>query len=230
MNDALRKRPAALAALLLLATLPGCSLLYKQEPAATYQLSLPRSTYAAPSAQAQPQRPVLVIHTPVSSRVLDSDRVIIAQPDGRLAAWAGLRWADNAPVLLRDRLAEAFIHDARQAVRVDSSSFGSERNLVGTLQAFQFEQRSDASVVAIRLDLRLDDHGQPGKGASRRFEVERTATSKREADVIAAFSAASDALAEQVIGWVAQQPVTSIASPAGAAGVPRTAPAELVPR
>ncbi|ELQ8316687.1 membrane integrity-associated transporter subunit PqiC [Pseudomonas aeruginosa] len=210
MTHASRKLPATFAALLLAATLPACSILPKQAPAATYQLPLQHPAQARSGIHGpRADGPILVIHSPASNRVLDSDRVIIAQPDGRLAAWQGLRWADTAPVLLRDRLAEAFIQDGRLTVHVDSAAPAAELDLLGALRAFQVEQRGTAPVVAIRLDAQLAERDRAGAGVSRRFEVVHAAASKRETDVIAAFGAASDALAAQVVDWVLEQPTAS---------------------
>lgn len=228
MKHALRKISLAVAGLLLAPTLSSCSLLSRPDSAATYQLSSHRPTDAnkQSASHARVQSSVLVIQTPASSRVLDSDRVIIAQQGGRLAAWEGLRWADAAPVLLRDKLVEAFVQDGRQVVRVDNTSFGSERELLGTLRAFQFEQRGDAPVVTIRLDLQLDNHDRLIAGPSRRFEIARKPASKRDTDVIAAFNAASDALAEEVVDWVLHQPVDPVLGAVAApAPMPRSSPA-----
>ncbi|HHW2273594.1 TPA: ABC-type transport auxiliary lipoprotein family protein, partial [Pseudomonas aeruginosa] len=77
---------------------------------------------AESTPRAVPGPGALRVYAPESSRVLDSERLFIAQPDGRLSAWQGVRWADPAPVLLRDRIVEAFMRDGRSTSVITDST------------------------------------------------------------------------------------------------------------
>lgn len=142
---------------------------------------------------------------PESSRVLDSERLFIAQPDGRLSAWQGVRWADPAPVLLRDRIVEAFMRDGRStSVITDSTPMSADMELRSTLRAFQLEYRGTEAIAAVRLDVQLVDPAKRTAIASRRFEAIQATGSKREADVVSAFGVATDILAGQIVEWAVQ--------------------------
>ena len=147
----------------------------------------------------------LRVYAPESSRVLDSERLFIAQPDGRLSAWQGVRWADPAPVLLRDRIVEAFMRDGRStSVITDSTPMSADMELRSTLRAFQLEYRGTEAIAAVRLDVQLVDPAKRTAIASRRFEAIQATGSKREADVVSAFGVATDILAGQIVEWAVQ--------------------------
>ncbi|WP_349814662.1 ABC-type transport auxiliary lipoprotein family protein [Pseudomonas aeruginosa] len=129
----------------------------------------------------------------------------MAQPDGRLSAWQGVRWADPAPVLLRDRIVEAFMRDGRStSVITDSTPMSADMELRSTLRAFQLEYRGTEAIAAVRLDVQLVDPAKRTAIASRRFEAIQATGSKREADVVSAFGVATDILAGQIVEWAVQ--------------------------
>lgn len=203
MNATFVRPAACLVAAGLALSLAACSVLPKSEPSATYKLPDYRTGQrAAAQEQRAPAAAALRIHAPESGRALNSDRIIIAEPDGRLTAWQGLRWSDPAPILLRDRLAEAFLHDGRTSVSLGNDHAAADMDLLGTLRAFQFEKRGDAYVVAVQLDARLVDRASLRTLATRRFALVREAAGKGEGEAVTAFGAAADALADQVVAWV----------------------------
>lgn len=205
MKNALGARTARLTAIVLALGLSACSVLPKSPPVTTYQLP-PRAVAPVQVGVAEGrQLGILRVLTPQSSRVLDSDRIVIARPDGRLAAWRGLRWTDPAPALLRDRLVETFMRDARTTgVANDGEAIAAALELHGTLRAFQLEQRGPASLVVIRFDARLVERGRLDVIASQPFESVQVTDSTRESDVVAAFGSAADVIAGQIVEWVVQ--------------------------
>jgi cholesterol transport system auxiliary component len=207
VNHSFCKPLAVFAAALLTLTLPACSILPKPAAMATYKLPDHRPAGTGKELQPRDTLGALRIHAPESSRILDSDRVIIASADGRLSAWKGLRWSDPAPILLRDRLAEAFLRDGRMLVSVDADSSTWDLELIGALRAFQFEQRETGPVAVVRFDARLVDRTSLRIVANRRFDVVREVGSKQQTDVVSALGSASDTLAGQVIDWVVRSSV-----------------------
>ncbi len=104
MNTSARMIPVAAVTMTLVLGLSACSVLPKAAPMVTYKLPDYHIAQAESTPRAVPGPGALRVYAPESSRVLDSERLFIAQPDGRLSAWQGVRWADPAPVLLRDRI------------------------------------------------------------------------------------------------------------------------------
>ncbi|HFH2816315.1 MULTISPECIES: ABC-type transport auxiliary lipoprotein family protein [Gammaproteobacteria] len=171
----------------------------------TYKLPDYHIAQAENTPRAVPGPGALRVYAPESSRVLDSERLFIAQPDGRLSAWQGVRWADPAPVLLRDRIVEAFMRDGRStSVITDSTPMSADMELRSTLRAFQLEYRGTEAIAAVRLDVQLVDPAKRTAIASRRFEAIQATGSKREADVVSAFGVATDILAGQIVEWAVQ--------------------------
>ncbi|HEM8019371.1 TPA: membrane integrity-associated transporter subunit PqiC [Enterobacter chengduensis] len=204
MNTSARMIPVAAVTMTLVLGLSACSVLPKAAPMVTYKL--PDYHIAKGSTpRAVPGPGALRVYAPESSRVLDSERLFIAQPDGRLSAWQGVRWADPAPVLLRDRIVEAFMRDGRStSVITDSTPMSADMELRSTLRAFQLEYRGTEAIAAVRLDVQLVDPAKRTAIASRRFEAIQATGSKREADVVSAFGVATDILAGQIVEWAVQ--------------------------
>lgn len=207
MNTSARMIPVAAATMTLVLGLSACSVLPKTAPMVTYKLPDYHIAQAESTPRAVPGPGALRVYAPESSRVLDSERLFIAQPDGRLSAWQGVRWADPAPVLLRDRIVEAFMRDGRStSVITDSTPMSADMELRSTLRAFQLEYRGTEAIAAVRvrLDVQLVDPAKRTAIASRRFEAIQATGSKREADVVGAFGVATDVLAGQIVEWAVQ--------------------------
>ncbi|HXR02754.1 MAG TPA: ABC-type transport auxiliary lipoprotein family protein, partial [Pseudomonas sp.] len=122
-----------------------------------------------------------------------------------ISNYKGARWSDPAPVLLRNRLTDAFYRDGRvQSISTDDSNLQADFELGGELQAFQSEYRGATIEVVIRLDARLSDDRQRIV-ASRRFEVHQPLSDKQVSAVVAGFGQASDRLTAQVVQWTLEQ-------------------------
>lgn len=184
-----------------LLSLGACSILPEQAPSDVYRLptALPASNVTAPVSWS------LRVVRPKSSETLDSPRIAVIPQGNVISSYKGARWSDPAPVLLRNRLADAFYRDGRiQSISTDDSNLQADFELGGELQAFQSEYRGAAIEVVIRLDARLADDRQRIV-ASRRFEVDQPVADKQVSAVVSAFGQASDTLAAQVLQWTVEQ-------------------------
>ncbi|MEQ7921005.1 ABC-type transport auxiliary lipoprotein family protein [Xanthomonas sp. WHRI 1810A] len=192
------KRSLVVAALVLSS---GCSILPKTEPSDVYRLP-------TASVSAKPQMPVpwsLRIARPKASQALDSPGIAVIPQGDVISRYKGARWSDPAPVLLRNRLTDAFYRDGRvQSISTDDSNLQADFELGGELQAFQSEYTGQAIEVVIRLDARIVNDRQRII-ASRRFEVHQPVKDKRVAAVVAGFGQASDTLTAQLLQWTVEQ-------------------------
>lgn len=190
--------------LLLAATvlsLGACSILPEQAPSDVYRLptASPASTGKMPVSWS------LRVVRPKSSETLDSPRIAVIPEGNVISSYKGARWSDPAPVLLRNRLTDAFYRDGRiQWISTDDSNLQADFELGGELQAFQSEYRGASIEVVIRLDARLADDRQRIV-ASQRFEVHQPVADKQVSAVVSAFGRASDTLAAQVLQWTVEQ-------------------------
>ncbi|MBB3213394.1 cholesterol transport system auxiliary component [Herbaspirillum sp. Sphag1AN] len=202
----------AFSTLCLLLLMTACSILPKSEPVAAYRLppmvsggqgvSI-QSTAASDDVHGHSLR----IVTPNGSRILDSDRILVLPENNLVQFYANARWTDPAPVLLRNRLLQAFLADGRiPYLSSDDSSVMADQELIGDLISFQSEYHDGKPIVVIRFSASLIDQASRRIVAIQTFEVQQAAVGVQLEEVVTAFGQASDALATQVIGWVIAQP------------------------
>ncbi|MNP41543.1 hypothetical protein D3C76_1352510 [compost metagenome] len=124
-------------------------------------------------------------------------------PEGdRISAYQGVRWDDRGPLLLRDRMIEAFRADGRiPAVSSDDSQLVTDLVLAGDLRAFQSEYQGGRVEVHILLEARLEHSASRRMLASRRFEVREAASGAAPDQVVRAFGLAADRLSAEVLDW-----------------------------
>ncbi|WON73889.1 ABC-type transport auxiliary lipoprotein family protein [Nitrosospira sp. Is2] len=184
-----------------LAWLSSCSIL-PSETIAIYQL--PPSSIVPATA---PDRLPLTLHIAKgdSSRVTDSQRVLILNQDNRISAYKSVRWSDPPPVLLRNQLASAFRADGRLSLVSDSNpNLTRDLELSGDLDAFHVEHSAGTTVAVVRFYAVL---AQPARNrilAARGFESRQPVNGKGMPDVVAAFGKGADEIGREIIGWTIQ--------------------------
>lgn len=182
--------------------LAGCSVLPESEP---------QTVYALPEAQIKDQSaPVssghrwsLRVQTPYSNRMLNSSRIVVQPDNSELSVYKGVRWSDAAPIVLRNRLVNAFrTQTAFASVSNDSTHMMSDLEFGGDLNHFQVEYLDGVPTVHIQLDAFLLDPANSHIIASQRFSVKQPADGKEVPDVVLTFGEATDRLAVDVVAWV----------------------------
>jgi cholesterol transport system auxiliary component len=187
-------------AVLLAAAVASCSILPKAETRDVYVL--PSPTKATPSAS-QPLTWSLRINTPKASGFLDSNRIAVMPDASRITVYQGARWSDDAAVLVRDRLVDAFRVDARIAlVSNGEANERADRELDGQLRSFQTEYMNGAPIVVIRYDAQVVEVRTRRIIATRSFEARSTPGGSDIVSTVNAFGIASDTLTTDVIAWV----------------------------
>ena len=182
--------------------LTACSILPKADPLAVYRLPTP--AVATPASTGGSPYRALRVTTPTANRSLDSERILVLPEGDMIKSYAGVRWSDAAPQLLRDRLLDAFQADGRfPRVSGDNANIAAEVELDGVLGAFQTEYRNGAPQVVIVYDARLVDTATRQQLAARRFSVVQPVAGSKVPQVVTAFGVASERLATEVVGWVA---------------------------
>lgn len=181
--------------------LTACSILPKSDPLAVYRLPPLASPHAASTGT--PYR-ALRIATPAASRSIDSERILVLPEGDVVKSYAGVRWSDPAPQLLRDRLLDAFQADGRfPRLSGDNANIAAEVELDGALNAFQTEYRNGAPSVVIVYEARLVDTATRQQLAARRFAVVEAVAGSKVPEVVSAFGSASARLANEVVAWAA---------------------------
>lgn len=105
---------AGLVAVIVLAS--ACSVLPRPEPVDTYLLpGAPASRMAAQGQEEQALPVSLRVSRPVAGTQLSGQRILVVPDANRVSVYKGANWSEPVPVLLRDRIVEAFRSDGRIA-------------------------------------------------------------------------------------------------------------------
>ena len=193
---------ARIAALTLVSGLAACSILPEAKPLQIYLLP----SQAREASQTAAVSWSLRINQPRASQALDSSRIAVVPHGNLISSYAGSRWSDPTPRLLRDHLLNAFQADGRvAALSSDDDNLQADFALGGELQAFQSEYAGDAVNIVLRLQARLVDSRSQRIIASQRFEVRQAVDSQQVPAVVNAFGQANDRLAAQVLQWTLAQ-------------------------
>lgn len=189
---------------LLIATLlalGGCSLLGERTPVTLYDLPAEPLTPSSGTATDLTLR----LATPGASGLLVSPRILVVPQPNQPQVYSGVRWVNNMPQLLRDRIADAFLEDGRLPRLIHAESMVSaEVELISNLRAFHSEYVNGTPEAVIILDARLVDARSQHLIDGRRFTHRHPAGSEAIPDVVEAFGVASDNLMRDLVDWTLQ--------------------------
>lgn len=184
----------------------SCSILPPKQTPNTYLLPQTAAAAAQTSANAQPLAWQLRVDTPEASGMIDSTGILVSPQPDRITVYANALWSDNAPVLLRERMVNAFLATQQlPAVISEGDSLHADIVLSGDLRAFQSEYRNGSPVVVVRFYAQLRRGGSPNVFAARSFEATRNPSGVAVPQVVQAFGAACDQLSAQVVAWTLAQ-------------------------
>ncbi|MDK3074693.1 ABC-type transport auxiliary lipoprotein family protein [Sedimentitalea sp. JM2-8] len=190
--------------LLLPLALSGCSALTAlgdaSQPLEIYELRTPEVPRSASRRAVE-----LVVQAPAASGALATDRIMIRPAPLQAQYLPGVRWADTAPVMIQTLLVRGLTETGRFA-SVGRSPVGpiSDFTVLGELTDFQAETVADgrASVIRVRLVLRLVRESDSRVVATRAFAVtENTASTDPDA-LAAAFDGATSQLLAEAVSWI----------------------------
>lgn len=209
-RDAGASRPlrvAAAAVLCAAVLLPACSVLPEAEPLDVYVLPVTgdASATAVPAA-AGAQAWSLRVVRPAAGVHLAGQRIVVMPEDNRVSVYQGVGWSDPAPVLVRDRVLEAFRADGRVgALSSDERQLHADFELDSDLRAFQSEYRGGRPEAVLRLDARLVHTASRRIVASRTFEQRQPTEDPAVPAVVQAFGTAADRLSAAVVDWTVRE-------------------------
>ena len=226
-------RVAAAAALCAIALLPACSVLPEAQPLDVYVLPVTGDASAgavsaaretaratAPAAPASATVPAgssapaatgaqawsLRVVRPAAGVHLAGQRIVVMPEGNRVSVYQGVGWSDPAPVLVRDRVLEAFRADGRVgALSSDERQLHADFELDSDLRAFQSEYRGGRPEAVLRLDARLVHTASRRIVASRSFEQRLASADPAVPAVVQAFGTAADRLSAEVVDWTVRE-------------------------
>lgn len=194
-----------------LSVVGACSILPEAQVRDSYRL--PVSRLPSPAAQPVPVDGSLQVATPDSGHLLDSQRILVIRHDNQINVYKGAQWSEPAPVLVRDRILDAFRTDGRiKSVTNDATSVTSDIELHSDLRSFQVEYRESRPIVQVQLDASLVATAVRRIVATHSFSIELPAKGEQVPDIVEAFGAATDQLAQKVVDWTLLRAASSWAA------------------
>ena len=183
--------------------LPACTILPKAEPLDVFLLPA-TAPVSASATQAAPWS--LRIARPAAGVHLSGQRIVVVPEDNRVSVYTGAGWSDPAPVLVRNRLLDAFRADGRVAgLSSDDKQLQADFELDSDLRAFQSEYRDGRAEAVLRLDARLVHTASRRIVASRSFEQRQPSEDPAVPAVVQAFGTAADRLSAEVVEWTVRE-------------------------
>jgi cholesterol transport system auxiliary component len=176
--------------------LAACSVLPKRAPVQVWQPEEGAITAPATAANFS-----LRVDAPNTTGVLDQTGIVVMPEPGQISTYKGARWSEAPALLIRHRLVDAFMAAKLPAVTTDDDHFASDYSLSGNLRGFQSEYRNGSPVVVVRFDAQLRRGGARNLLATRSFVVTQNPAGVDVPQIVAAFGAADDTLAEQIVAW-----------------------------
>ncbi|MDY7116919.1 ABC-type transport auxiliary lipoprotein family protein [Halomonas sp. SSL-5] len=194
--------PRFLLLALLLALLAGCTILPEREPQRLFELPAGES---AP-LQGRPLDATLRIDSLSASAPHAGNRLLVMPRANEFEAWGGVRWRDDAPRLLQERLLEAFRRAGRLGGVIDEASAArSDATLSGHLVAFHLRLEGDTRRAVVSLDAELIDESSRELLASRRFEATALADDATPEAAVMALGQASDEMIARLLAWTFEE-------------------------
>ncbi|MDR2032466.1 MAG: ABC-type transport auxiliary lipoprotein family protein [Azoarcus sp.] len=185
----------------------ACSILPAPRPVDVYLLPAPVPKTA--DGDGVPRSWSLRIARPETGGQLLGQRILVIPEQNRVSVYEGANWHEPAPLLMRNRLFDAFRMDGRiSALSTDEMRAFADLELLSDLNTFHSEYRQDDASLpdaVIRLDVRLVDTASRRIVASRVFERRAAAAASAVPAVVAAFGAAADRLAAELVAWTVAQ-------------------------
>jgi len=165
-------------------------------PGPIYDLSAPRDFAALgriPDGQ-------LAIREPSAVAQLETQRILVAAPEGESAFFGEVRWTDSMPKLLQARAVQAFENAHYMRVSAgQTEGLSADHQLLIDLRTFQL---TGAEVPSAEIEFAAKIAGEDGKvGAARVFRASVQAKSNGAQDVVKAFDQAFGQVLTELVRW-----------------------------
>ena len=187
----------------------ACSILPEKEPVDTYALPGTLSQRAAGMYSAGIS-PALRVVRPVAGGAIAGKRIVVMPEPDQFSVYQGVVWSEPAAQLVRDRIVDAFLADGRlPSITTDEGVMAHADLLLSSqLRDFQSVYEDGQPVVVVRLDAHLLNASTNRIIASRSFSHRHSVIGKEVPQVVQAFGAATDRVAQDLVDWAVQHAAT----------------------
>lgn len=194
-----------LLSLLGLSLTSGCSVLRTTRPSNVYVLPVEIGQFTAKaSSSADESLPwSLRIHRPTANGHLSKRPIVVIPAGNQIQVYASSVWNNPPPILLRDRLQDAFRSNGQlSSLSTDEKILFADYEIDSDLRAFQSEYRNGNPVIVIVLDVRLIDVATRRILSEQLFAAEQVSSGTSVENVVTAFGRSADQVTQQIVEWV----------------------------
>lgn len=149
----------------------------------------------------------LTVHRPTAMRAIDTDRIVVMAPGGRMSYYEDAAWSDRLTSLVQSRLVEA-MQDAKsfRAVLTTQDRVDGDYALAIEIREFQVDVNNGQTTAVVTLFAKLL-HEQRGKVvATRAFNARLPVASDDTGNGVAGLQAGFNDVTRDMIGWLASSP------------------------
>ena len=184
--------------------LGGCALagVGGADPLATFNLAAPDLT----SSKFRRWPVQVTVSQPTAMRALDTDRILVMSPGGRVAYFEGAAWSDRLTKLVQTRIVEA-MQDSKafRAVLTTSDRVDGEFSLAVEIREFDVEISKNRSESVVTLFVKLIDNVRSEVIATRQFSARSPASSDDPANGVIALQGDFDKVTQELVKWLSSR-------------------------
>lgn len=167
---------------------------------ATFNISTPKVS-GVPASRLAAQ---VTVNTPVAIRALDTDRIMVTAPGGRISYYGGAAWSDRLPRLIQSRLVEAMQDSgAFRAVLTSQDRVDGEFAVATEIRSFQIEADNGNTAALVTLFAKIVDERRSRVIATREFSVRTPASKDDAAAGVAALQESFNQVTGELVRWAA---------------------------
>ncbi len=203
-----RHKCLCVAAAAIAATQAGCSGGLHSDTPATQVYVLRAATH--PRSELTHANASLRVGRPIAAPGLDSDHILLVQPDHRMSYYVASRWPADLPAVV-EALAVDSLRASWSTVQDSASAFSSDYLLQIEIRRFEADYSASSAAPEVHVVLDCTVGRRAGREVIDSFVAEGSAaaTANRLADVVSAFEEASNKALDEIAARTAQAVKTS---------------------
>jgi cholesterol transport system auxiliary component len=146
----------------------------------------------------------VTVSPPAAMRALDSERILVSAPGGRISYFAGAAWSDRLPRLVHSRLVEA-LQDcgAFRAVLTSQDRVDGEYTIATEIRAFGIDVGGGRATANVAIFAKIVDERRGRVVATREFSASLPASADEAGASIAALQDGFNQVTNELVRWAA---------------------------
>jgi cholesterol transport system auxiliary component len=162
---------------------------------------MPTKVRGLPSSRLASQ---VMVSAPSAMRALDSERIMVSAPGGRISYFPDAAWSDRLPRLVHSRLVEA-LQDcgAFRAVLTSQDRVEGDYTVATEIRAFQIDVEGGRATANVAIFAKIMDERRGRVVATREFSASMPAGADDAGGGVAALQDGFNQVAGELVRWAA---------------------------